>query len=266
MYSNILIQNQMEFNQLPYFIIIGAQKGGTSSLFYYLKQHSQLNLPNVKEIHFFDLNFNKGIDWYKQQFPQTSLSVKKTGEASPYYLFHPHVPERVFKCCPSVKLIVMLRNPIDRAYSHYMMQRKKWIEYLTFEKAFKSESKWIAKETMKLLENPAYQSKIHQKRSYFERGKYYTQIKKWLNYFPANQFLFVKSESFFDEPLQELSKVYSFLNIRYEHPENLSPQNVNEYKAMSPKMRSLLSVYYKQDIEKLSELLGDKYSWDIIGK
>ncbi len=256
----------MKFSNIPFFIIIGAQKGGTSSLFYYLSQHPQLNLPSVKEIHFFDNNYNKGINWYKQQFPRSFQSGIKTGEASPYYLFHPHVPERVFNCCPAVKFIVMLRNPIDRAYSHYMMQRKRGIEHLSFEEAFESEGKRIMRETKKLLDNPEYKSVIHQQRSYFERGKYYTQVMRWMDYFPAEQFLFVQSESFFENPIKELSRIFTFLNIKNETSVNLSPQNTNEYKTMNIEIRILLTKYYTQEIEKLSGLLGENYSWDILRK
>ena len=103
--------------RLPDFLIIGAQKCGTSSMFAYLNQHPQMKLPDVKEIHFFDLNYSNGLDWYTSHFPPASLSHRMvTGEASPYYLFHPHVPERVRLHCPDVKLVVMLRNPVDRAY------------------------------------------------------------------------------------------------------------------------------------------------------
>lgn len=136
---------------LPNFIIIGAQKGGTSSMFSYLKQHPQLQLPDIKEIHFFDNNYQKGSTWYKSHFPLIIVKNKLTGEASPYYLFHPHVPQRVIQLCPKVKLIVMLRNPADRAYSHYMMQNKRKIDPLpTFEEAIDAEESRLRDETLRL--------------------------------------------------------------------------------------------------------------------
>jgi len=171
-----------KYRRLPDFIIIGTQKGGTSSLFSYLRQHSQLKLSGVKEIHFFDSNYLKGTNWYKSHFPLKWVNFnKKTGEASPYYLFHPHVAKRVYDQCPKAKLIVMLRNPADRAYSHYMMQNKRKLDPLpTFEESIKAEDVRLIEETQKLLNNPGYKSFNHQKFSYLARGKYYSQIKKWL--------------------------------------------------------------------------------------
>ena len=180
----------------PDFIIIGAQKGGTSSLFNYLSQHSQIQLPSVKEIHFFDYNYGKGIEWYRKQFPGKFIRLKITGEASPYYLFHPLVPQRVFSCCPNAKFIVLLRNPVDRAYSHFMMEKKRGDEPLTFEEAINIEPQIINNEENKIINNPEYRSISHQRSSYLARGMYYSQIKRWLNYFPKKQFLFIKSESF----------------------------------------------------------------------
>jgi len=243
----------------PYFIIIGAQKCGTSSLFYYLAQHSQLSLPTTKEIHFFDKHFNNGIEWYMKQLPDE----KKTGEASPYYLYHPRVPERVFSSCQKTKLIVMLRNPVDRAYSHFMMQKNRGIEPLTFEEAFKAEKDRVVEEEKIILDNPYYNSLSHQQLSYFARGKYYSQLKRWVKYFPIEQFLFIKSERFFESPLKELSRVCSFLKIQQEMPESLSPQNTNEYYEMNSGTRQFLNNYYLSEIKELSELLGSDFSWDI---
>ncbi|MEJ2557594.1 MAG: sulfotransferase domain-containing protein, partial [Anaerolineae bacterium] len=113
---------------LPDFLIIGAQKCGTDSLFRYLGGHPCIKLASSKEAHYFDLKFDKGINWYRSHFPLIpyKYSVKRlrkqdliTGEATPYYLFHPHAPGRAAAIVPHVKLIVLLRNPADRAYSHY---------------------------------------------------------------------------------------------------------------------------------------------------
>jgi hypothetical protein len=110
----------------PAFLIIGAQKAGTSSLFRYLSQHPDIRLPKRKELHFFDLQYSNGIDWYERLFPRKKIIKRQiTGEASPFYLFHPLVPERVFNHYPNIRLIVLLRNPVDRAYSHFHMERNR---------------------------------------------------------------------------------------------------------------------------------------------
>src|SRR5579885_2674785 len=127
---------------LPDFIIIGTQRGGTTSLYAYLGQHPQIAPAVIKEVHFFDNNYERGVGWYRTQFPfLIEKSIAKnigqqnfiTGEASPYYLFHPHVPERAAKVVPGAKLIVLLRNPIDRAYSHYYHEVELGHEKLSFE-------------------------------------------------------------------------------------------------------------------------------------
>ncbi|PJB55098.1 MAG: sulfotransferase [Bacteroidetes bacterium CG_4_9_14_3_um_filter_41_19] len=253
-----------KYRRLPDFIIIGTQKGGTSSLFSYLRQHSQLKLSGVKEIHFFDSNYLKGTNWYKSHFPLKWVNFnKKTGEASPYYLFHPHVAKRVYDQCPKAKLIVMLRNPADRAYSHYMMQNKRKLDPLpTFEESIKAEDVRLIEETQKLLNNPGYKSFNHQKFSYLARGKYYSQIKKWLEYYPIEQFLFIKSEDFFCNPLKQLLKVQEFLEIRPEMPIDLSPMNTNNYIPISSTTKTFLNSYYADENRKLSELLGPDFSWD----
>ncbi len=249
--------------RLPDFIIIGAQRGGTSSLFYYLSQHSQLRLPDTKEIHFFDNNYDKGINWYRSHFPKKTDSMnKKTGEASPYYLFHPHAAQRVYNDCPKTRLIVLLRNPVDRAYSHYMKQnRQKADPLLTFEEGIESEHTRIFEETKKLIADPEYKSINHQRLSYMARGKYYTQLTKWLKYFPLDQFLFIKSEDFYGNPLKELYRVHEFLGIKKEEPASLNPQNKFDYYPIKEKTRAYLNSYFEEENTKLVGLLGNNFSW-----
>src|SRR5947209_2592633 len=109
---------------MPGFLIIGAQRCGTTSLYDDLVKHPSIATASQKEIHFFDLNFQKGIDWYQAQFPGLGQKGFITGEASPYYIFHPLAPKRILAAAPEIKLIVMLRNPVNRAYSHYQHEIK----------------------------------------------------------------------------------------------------------------------------------------------
>ena len=111
--------------QGPDFIIIGAQRSGTTSLYNYLIEHQNIKSTSQKEIHYFDNNYDKGLTWYSKKFPSIRKGIEITGEASPYYIFHPHAVNRISKDFPNVKLIVLLRNPIERAYSHYCMAIKK---------------------------------------------------------------------------------------------------------------------------------------------
>ncbi len=128
---------------LPDFLIVGAARCGTSSLYHYLCQHPSIGRAQTKEVHYFDVNYDKSSLWYRAHFPTIGAkwlhgSREKpfiTGEATAYYLFHPHVPKRVFDLMPGVKVIALLRNPIDRAYSHSQRSVRRGREKISFEEA-----------------------------------------------------------------------------------------------------------------------------------
>ena len=131
---------------LPTFIICGTQRGGTTTLYHYLKEHPQICMSEKKEVHYFDLNYHKSLQWYESHFKDCqNKKVKTIGEASPFYMYLREVPERIDETLPDVKLIFILRNPVDRAYSHYWHEVKLGVEYLPFEEAIKRE---IAKENL----------------------------------------------------------------------------------------------------------------------
>jgi hypothetical protein len=248
----------------PDFLIIGAQKCGTSSLFHYLSQHPDLNLPSEKEIQFFTLEYKKGWNWYRNQFPRKSLfSQKLTGEASPYYLFHPLVPERVAKHLPKIKLIVMLRDPVDRAYSHFWHEKKYKTESLdSFEEAISKEPERINLDEQKLINNEIIQSQSFRSYSYLDRGMYYKQISRWLRFYKLGQMHFIKSEDFFENPEAELTELYRFLEIRQIMPVNMTPQNTNIYPKLEAEIRERVAFNFEEDSKKLYELLGDKFVWN----
>lgn len=259
-----MLHKFFQYSNKPSFLIIGAQKCGTTSLFYYLSQHSDLRMPIQKEIHFFDLQYDKGIEWYYSLFPKKPLLKKMhAGEASPYYLFHPLVAERVYKHLPKIKIIVLLRNPVDRAYSHFMHQKKLKNEFMdTFEKAIESESNRTDEDEKKLIKGEIELSLPFQRYSYLKRGLYFKQINHWLQYFPIDQFYFIKSEDFFQNTVNELIQLYNFLGIKYKSPNDLLPQNANFYPQMSQSVRSQLNQYFADDSKKLKSLIGEKFCWE----
>ena len=164
------------FRLLPNFIIIGAQKCGTTSLYRNLIKHPHIASALRKEVYYFDLKFGKkNTVWYKAYFPTVfyTYCMEKirghkllTGEATPNYIFNPHSPKRVAHLLPQIKLIVMLRNPVDRAYSHYNMMVKKGLEQLSFEDAIKSETERLSGEMNKMLADENYISHNHRVYSY----------------------------------------------------------------------------------------------------
>jgi len=248
----------------PDFIIAGVQKGGTTSLFNYLAQHPQVATSSVKEVHYFDVNYLAGMEWYLQCFPLEIECVGKVvGEASPYYIFHPLSAQRIKKDLPDAKIIILLRNPIARAYSNFQMQlrHKNEKETTIFEEGIAKEDARMEGEVEKILNDESYNSYNHRKLSYKSRGLYYQQVKHWLDIFGREKILILKSEDFFAQTMGELKKVYKFLGINYFEPPNLEPSNKHEYQPISSDAIEELKKYYKEDGEKLVQLLGANFKW-----
>jgi hypothetical protein len=252
---------------LPDFVIIGAQKGGTSFLYQLLVQHPHVKPAFAKEVHYFDLNFRKGDNWYRSYFPVQVRNSRKyiTGEASPYYLFHPHAPRRASTVLPDAKLIVMLRNPVDRAYSHYQHQVKRGKgegrETLTFEEAIEAEKRILPGEVSKMLQDEFYESLRHRTRSYLRRGIYIDQLLAWSSFFPRKQMLILKSEDLFNDTTNVLERILDFLKIPHWVPETYSIPNKREYAGVSPLIRQRLDEYYKPHNQRLYEYLGVDLGW-----
>jgi hypothetical protein len=252
---------------LPDFVIIGAQKCGTSFLYQLLVQHPHVKPAFAKEVHYFDLNFRKGDNWYRSYFPVHVRNSRKyiTGEASPYYLFHPHAPRRASTVLPDAKLIVMLRNPVDRAYSHYQHQVKRGKgegrETLTFEEAIEAEKRLLPGEVSKMLQDEFYESLRHRTRSYLRRGIYIDQLLAWSSFFPRKQMLILKSEDLFNDTTNVLERILDFLKIPHWVPETYSIPNKREYAGVSPLIRQRLDEYYKPHNQRLYEYLGVDLGW-----
>lgn len=265
----------------PDFIIIGVQKCGTTSLYSYLNHHPQVVHPEKKELHFFDLNFHKGVDWYREQFPTFAKYVSPqseqaianeggnfingfmTGESSPYYIFHPLVPQRIYQLFPQVKLIVLLRDPIARAISHYNHEVRLGAEYLSFEEAIALEEFRLKGETEKILDRETYYSFNHQHYSYLSRGAYIEQLTTWMTLFPREQFLILKSEAFYDNPAVIVNEVFEFLNLPSHKLSKYDKLNAGYYPEMeiNEATQRQLEAYFQPYNQKLEEYLGKNFDW-----
>ena len=235
-------------------MIIGAQKSGTSSLFYYLWQHPQLKLSIEKEIHYYNYHaqVGKNLDWYRSHFPLRFTSRDKlTGEASPYYLFSEDAAVRLSRDNAKAKLLVLMRDPIERAYSAYHMNRKftflrrgKDPDYPSFEEAISNSD--LSQEVSQL---------------YLYRGLYAKHINNWLKYFPQKQFHFINSADFFSDPHSVLRDIYDFLGISETYPDNLTPKEVGNYPSIGPETQQHLEDYFRDSNRELVALLGDNFDW-----
>ncbi|GAB4291582.1 MAG: hypothetical protein Fur0025_26880 [Oscillatoriaceae cyanobacterium] len=248
---------------IPNFMIIGAQKCGTTSLYNYLTAHPQVIPAKQKEIHFFDNYFEKGVDWYLKQFPSIDYDKNLiTGEASPYYIFHPHVPQRLYRLFPATKLIVLLRNPVERAISHYYMELSRGDEYLSLAEAIAKESDRVDLELAKLESDPSYYSIAHRRYSYLSRGLYREQLQRWFDWFPQEQFLILKSEDLFAHPAAIVRQVFKFLELpEYELPEYRRYMAGN-YGQIDRGIKAALSEYFRPHNRQLEQYLGREFNWD----
>ncbi len=259
------------FRLLPDFFIIGAQKSGTTSLHHYLSAHPYIRTPLIKEVHFFDENFFNGTDWYREHFPTFLPKYKAKifqgksflyGEATPYYLFHPLVPERIFNTCPKARFIVLLKNPIDRAYSHYQHERKRGFEPLeTFEEAIEAEAQRLAGEKEKIINLENYNSFQYMHFSYLNRGHYAEQIQRWFEFFPRERFLIMEAEYFYSNTLFAFKEILDFLGLEDWKNINFKKYNVNKYSPVSGQTKDKLNAYFKAHNQELCDLLSQKFSW-----
>ncbi|MGH8999547.1 MAG: sulfotransferase family protein [Acidimicrobiia bacterium] len=259
---------------LPEFLIIGAQRCGTTSLYKYLAQHPQFCSATLrtKGVHFFDTRYDKGIAWYRGHFPTSMYRAMfrarrgadlVTGEASPYYLFHPHVPFRIARHMPDAKLIVMLRDPIERAYSQWQHELSRGFERAeTFEEALDREPDRLTAEVERMNADAGYKSFSHQHHSYVARGRYADQLEVYRSLFPASQILAVKAEEFFSDPGVEYARVLEFLGLGAHDLGDYKRHNGYKRTAMNPPTRARLVRQFEDSNRRLAAMLGPSFSWE----
>jgi hypothetical protein len=253
---------------LPDFIIIGAQKSGTTSLYSYLRQHPHLRPSFRKEVHFFDGglepgvdNFEKGQAWYRANFPSklTMGNRHKIFEASPLYIFNPLAPARIFALVPKAKIIAVLRNPTERAISQYFQQKRKNRESLSILDALKQEERRLES----AIRSEDYKSGVFIHQSYKSRGLYKEQLERYLRYFPPDQILILRSEELFTRTADTLRRVFEFVGVEPGHKvKDLTPRNVARDKGyVCPDVYDYLNSYFKPHNQTLYELVGENYGW-----
>jgi len=241
------------FTLPPSAIIAGAQKAGTTSLFSYMCEHPQIARPLKKEIHFFDLQYSKGMSWYKAHFP-----FKKCGhisiEASPYYMFHPLALERAKLHYPDSNIIMLLRNPAERAFSHYKHNKKKGRELRSFNEAIKDEIN-----DFKFADENA-----HRHYSYLHRGLYSGQITRAFNIFGKEQVYVISSENFYKNPQPILNSLYTSLGLPEYKNKDLTVKNEGISDSdKDSESTEIMRTFYKDELARIHDLLGKSFQWQI---
>lgn len=201
----------------PSFLVIGAQRSGTTSLYRALVAHPRILPALRKEVHYFDFQYRKGPAWYLAHYPPHSRWARAqgvhTGEASPYYLVHPLAPERAYTFDPAMRIIAILRDPVLRAFSHYRQNVARGREALGFEEALAAEPERLAVDAHRLTVPPHYYSRGHHFYSYADRGRYAHHLSRWLRTFAAEQVLVIEAEALFTNPTATLAAVFAFLDL-----------------------------------------------------
>jgi Sulfotransferase domain len=247
--------------QAPGFLILGAAKAGTTSLHHYLSEHPRVQPPSIKEIHYFDHSHPRGWGWYLAHFPANG-DGDITGEATPYYLFHPLVPQRVAEALPDVRLIALLRNPVDRAISHHNHELADSYEDLPLEEAVECEEERLRGEEDRMVADPRYRSFAHQHHSYLARGRYAEQLERWFEHFDRDRLLVLSAEDLFEEPRNCVEEAQRFLGLEPVLPSDLSPRNNRSYSVPDTALRKRLQAYFEPHNQRLYRLLGRDFGWE----
>ncbi len=247
---------------LPQFIIIGAQRSGSTSLYDYLVEHPNVAPALHKEIHFFDSFYERGLAWYKAHFQAADyLSANDliTGEASPYYILSHKAAARLATDIPEAKIIALLRNPINRAYSHHNLQLQRGHETRSFAEAVKDEIEAYSKHS-----NLSFQAfrEVYSKETYLSRCFYAAQLAVWFDYFPPEQILTLKSEDLYENRVATYQSALKFLGLPEWEPEQFPIHEQMQYAPMSLEVRKQLIDFFAPHNERLDKLIGRDMQWD----
>ena len=247
---------------LPDFLILGAQKAGTTTLYAYLRWHPEITGPSWKEVSYFDRHYARGPSWYRGNFPNLLRTRGElVGEASPSYLFHPLGPERVKELVPEARLIALVRNPADRALSHYYHEVALGREPFSFEDALAAEEQRLEGEEERIRSDSRYFSNEWWSHTYKARGRYAEQLERWLEVFPRDQLLILPSESLLGEPELAHAQALEFLGAPPHRLDDYPRVFERRYEGMKPATRTELAEHFAEPNRRLYELLGRDLGW-----
>lgn len=255
---------------MPDFFITGSSRTGKTTLLNYLTQHPQIFRSYMIETSYFDLNYNLGIRWYKSNFPtrmQLHYSKFMTNDefhiGESVHIHSPFVPERIHEIISNPKIVILLRNPIDRAYSYYQKSVEIGKEQFSFEEALQKEEERFQQDQKTLDISPVYYENFRQWYLYKTTGIYINFLKNWVKFFPKKNMLFLKTEDLFSNPSLTVNHVLSFLNLK--HLKNLKIQNHSNKQniaSIKPATREELAEYFKPNNLELYQYIGKNLGWE----
>jgi hypothetical protein len=259
------------WRMLPGFLIIGAQRCGTTSLYTSLTAHpAVLRAVLHKGVHYFDTAYDRGLGWYRAHFPleATARRVERrvgtaplTGESSPYYLFHPVAGERIARDLPGVRLLALVRDPVERAYSAYTHERARGFETETFERALELEPERLAGTEELLRADPSAVSHHHQHNAYVARGRYAEQLERMAGLVGRDRIHVIDSGDFFTAPEAAYDAVIDFLRLPRWRPAKFEQRNARPRSDLEPELRARLEQYFEPHDDRLAAWLGRTPSW-----
>ena len=258
---------------LPDYVIVGAQRCGTTSLFRALAKHPAViaNALGAKAVHYFDTDYDRGLDWYRAHFPTDAQRAQResevgqpavVGEASPYYMFHPTVIERMAAETPDTKLIVLLRDPVKRAISHHLHMVWEGHEPVEdLDQALDLESSRLEGLEEQLRADPHFRSRDHQHFSYMARGHYAHQIERIQKHFPQEQVLIMPTKQLTSDSVASLAKIQQFIGLEPDPAITLGKRNASDPFVPRDETVQRLSNEFAESNQALTELLGGPVPW-----
>ncbi len=262
------------FRAKPDYLIVGTKRGGTTSLARWLIDHPHVSplypmRETRKGTYYFDVNYGRGEAWYRSHFPtRAALGARsrlagrriQVGEATPYYLAHPHAPVRARRYVPDAKIILLLRNPVERTFSHWLERTRNGVETLSFADAIAAEPARLEGEWEAMVADPSYHSYNHQHFGYQAQSEYFEFVERWVSLWPENQIMVLRSEDLYANPAQVYQAVLDFLHLEAVLPP-FRAYNRHPKDELDPEMRRELQVRFGPSVAKLEGLLGRSMEW-----
>jgi hypothetical protein len=257
-----------ETRMLPHFIVVGAQRSGTTTLFRVLNDHPDIVRPTAsKGIGYFEVNYGKGWRWYRGHFPVRWLAKLRTHghavtyESSGYYLFHPLAAERIARDLPGVRIVVMVRDPVERAYSAHRHELRRGYETEDFEAALALEPERLAGEEDRIRADPATDRYEHRHHAYLGRSRYAGQVQRFVDALGPERVHLVDADRFFSEPAAELVPLFEWLGLSSWLPAEVEQWNAQPREPMAPELREALAARFADSDAALAVLMGREPSW-----